>query len=166
MPEISVESAKYGPTPFNFRLGGNRYFDYTIQFSDTPPATFDYTLEIKNEKDEVARTFTVTDVPVNPDGTGTIHVPWDGSMSPQKVPYGSYRPYISASASGYTSLSSYGFSGGGNNSPGYGAIGAVIAGEGAGAGGCTACGTSWSNWVNAGGGFGGQYGTGSCCPNC
>lgn len=164
MPEINVDYARYGPTPFDFRLGGNRYFDYTITFTGTPPATFDYTLEIKNEKDEVAKTVTVTNVPVNPDGTGTIHVPWDGSMSPQKVPYGSYRPYLSASASGYSSLSGYGFCGGGNNSPpGGSSVGGSGGQETGGNGGC---GTQWSNWVNSGGGFGGQYGTGSTCPDC
>jgi len=103
MPTISVKDFWFGPVPFNFYLGGVREYNCKLQFSDTPPDTFDYTVNIRNIHGNIVKTFTETDVPTQ-DGLGVIELEWDGTMSPTKVPAGSYYFLVAATAAGYTAM--------------------------------------------------------------
>jgi len=124
MPTISVKDFWFGPVPFNFYLGGVRQYNCNLQFSDTPPDTFSYTVNIRDINGNIVKTFTETDVPTE-DGLGVIELEWDGSLdssgdkatsgaSSAFATFGSYFFKVAATALGYDEMTETRTCSGGN----------------------------------------------------
>lgn len=104
MAEIDVQQVRYGPNPLYVRQGGNMFYEFDVVFDDTPPAEFDYSVELTDPGGNVVRTLSGT-VPTN--GESTVKVSLRTPMKTDEgatLPFGNLKNIFDVQAAGYTAF--------------------------------------------------------------
>ena len=80
MPVVpSFQNVRYGPNPLHLEQGGTMYYKFDVAFAGgTPPATFDYSVRMKDASGKVVKTMTGTQAT---NGQSTVAVQIHAAMT-------------------------------------------------------------------------------------